>query len=82
MVIEAGGVFLGQVDLAWPEHRLVVEYEGAYHFDDLQIGKDDQRYERLLAAGWKVLRLSSVDLQDLDGVVKRIRAALNEMSVA
>jgi very-short-patch-repair endonuclease len=71
-----GGVFLGQVDLAWPEARLVVEYEGEYHFDGLQIRKDDRRYARLVAAGWRVIRLSSVDLRDLDGVVARIRAAL------
>jgi hypothetical protein len=70
------GVFLGQVDLGWPEAKLVVEYEGAYHFDGVQILKDDARYERLLAAGWRVIRLSSVDLRDLAAVIDRIRAAL------
>jgi hypothetical protein len=75
-VVIEGGEFLGEVDLAWPEAKLVVEYEGAYHFDELQIVKDDRRYARLLAAGWRVIRLSSVDLRDLDGVVARIRAAL------
>ena len=72
------GVFLGQVDLAWPEAKLIVEYEGAYHFDELQIRKDDRRYERLVAAGWRVIRLSSADLWDLDGVVARIRAVLDQ----
>jgi hypothetical protein len=72
----ASGVFLGQVDLAWPEARLIVEYEGAYHFDGLQIISDDARYEAFVAAGWRVIRLSSLDLHDLDGVVERIRAAL------
>jgi len=71
------GVFLGQVDLAWPEAKLIVEYEGAYHFDGVQIVKDDGRYARLIAAGWHVIRLSSVDLRDLDVVVARIRAALD-----
>jgi hypothetical protein len=70
------GQYLGKVDLAWPEQRLIVEYEGAYHFDDLKIDQDDARYARLVAAGWRVIRLSSVDLQDLDGVVRRIEAAL------
>ncbi|NYJ06476.1 DUF559 domain-containing protein [Petropleomorpha daqingensis] len=70
------GVFLGQVDLAWPEAKLIVEYEGAYHFDELQIVEDDARYEALVAAGWRVIRLSSIDLRDLDAVVERIRAAL------
>jgi hypothetical protein len=70
------GVFLGQVDLAWPEAKLIVEYEGAYHFDELQIRKDDARYERLVAAGWRVIRLSSFDLYDLASVVSRVAEAL------
>jgi hypothetical protein len=79
-VVEAG-VFLGLVDLAWPEAKLVVEYEGAYHFDEIQIRRDDHRYERLVAAGWRVIRLSSADLHDLDAVVERIRAALGDLGV-
>jgi hypothetical protein len=75
------GAFLAQVDLAWPEAKLVVEYEGAYHFDELQIVKDDGRYARLVAAGWRVIRLSSVDLRELDAVVARIRAVLAEAGV-
>jgi hypothetical protein len=76
-VVVEGGEFLGQVDLAWPEAQLVVEYEGAYHFDGVQIVKDDARYDRLLAAGWRVIRLSSADLRDLGAVVTRIEAALS-----
>jgi Protein of unknown function (DUF559) len=76
-----GGVVLGQVNLAWPEARLVVEYEGAYHFDELQIAKDDVRYARLVAAGWHVIRLSSADLWDLDAMVARIRAALADAGI-
>lgn len=75
VVVEGGG-FLGVVDLAWPQVRLVVEYEGAYHFDGLQITKDDARYERLVAAGWRVIRLSAADLRDMEAVVRRIREAL------
>jgi hypothetical protein len=71
-----GGLSMGQVDLAWPEAKLIVEYEGAYHFDELQIRRDDARYEALVATGWRVIRLSSIDLRDLDAVVERIRAAL------
>jgi len=55
-----------------------VEYEGAYHFEGLQIRKDDDRYRRLVAAGWRVIRLSAADLRDMDAVVQRIRTALSE----
>jgi hypothetical protein len=72
----AAGRFLGRVDLAWPEARLIVEYEGAHHFDELQIRRDDGRYARLVAAGWRVIRLSSADLRDLPAVVARIAQAL------
>ena len=78
-VVMADGEFLGRVDLAWPEHRLIVEYEGAHHFDELQIERDDRRYEQLVAAGWRVIRLSAADLRDMDAVVQRISQALREV---
>jgi hypothetical protein len=81
-VVLAGEEFLGRVDLAWPEHRLIVEYEGAYHFDDLQIRRDDHRYERLVEAGWRVIRLSAADLRAMDAVVARIAAAMAELPYA
>jgi hypothetical protein len=70
------GCWLARGDLAWPDAKLLVEYEGAYHFDGVQIRKDDERYRRLLAAGWRVIRLSAADLRNMADVVERIRVAL------
>ena len=81
-VVMADGQFLGRVDLAWPEARLIVEYEGAHHFEETQIRRDDRRYERLVAAGWRVIRLSSADLQNLADVVSRIARALGSPLLA
>jgi Protein of unknown function (DUF559) len=81
-VVVENGQFLGMVDLAWPEAKLVVEYEGPHHFADEQIVRDDERYRRLIAAGWRVIRLSAADLRDLDAVVARIAAALREAPAA
>jgi hypothetical protein len=75
-VVEQGDEFVARVDLAWPDQRVIVEYEGAYHFDGLQIVRDDRRYERLTAMGWHVIRLSAADLRDMESVVRRIREAL------
>jgi hypothetical protein len=72
----SAGVLLGRADLAFPAEMVLVEYEGAYHFDGPQIVRDDDRIARLQAAGWRVIRLSAADLRDLDGVVVRVRAAL------
>jgi very-short-patch-repair endonuclease len=68
--------WLGRVDLAFPEARIAIEYEGAYHFEDGQIIRDDVRYARLRAAGWTVIRLSAAHLRDLDTIVARVHAAL------
>jgi hypothetical protein len=76
------GVWLARVDLAWPEQRLIVEYEGQYHFEGLQIVKDDVRLAALVAAGWRVIRLSAADLRHMDDVVSRIAAALRTQPTA
>jgi hypothetical protein len=70
------GVWLARVDLAWPEARLIVEYEGEYHFDGLQLARDDSRLSALVAAGWRVIRLAAHDLRSMDDVVRRIQDAL------
>jgi hypothetical protein len=44
----ADGVFPGRADFAWPEARVIVEYEGADHFEGVQIAKDDARPARSL----------------------------------
>ena len=49
------GVVYGQGEQGlskWWAQKLIVEYEGEYHFDELQIVRDDARYERFIAAGW------------------------------
>ena len=74
--VQHHGEFLAKVDFAWPEAKLIVEYEGAHHFEAEQIVVDDQRYAVLVAAGWRVIRLSAPDLRDLDSVVQRVREAL------
>jgi hypothetical protein len=78
-VYEAGQR-LGRVDLAFPDARIAVEYEGAYHFEDGQIVRDDARYARLREAGWTVIRVSAADLRDLNAVVARVRTALMAIS--
>ncbi|WP_369258996.1 endonuclease domain-containing protein [Geodermatophilus amargosae] len=74
-VVDDGG-FVARVDLAFPDVRLAIEYEGGHHFVEDQIARDDERLERLRAAGWRVVRVSAADLRDLDALLRRIRAAL------
>lgn len=71
-----GDQFLARVDLAFPEAKLAIGNEGAYHFEGAQILRDDARLASLLAIGWRVIRLSAADLRMLDAVVLRVREAL------
>lgn len=70
------GTFVARVDLAFPEQRVAVEYDGAWHAEPGQFAKDRRRLNRLVAAGWTVIHLTAADLQDPDAVVARVRAAL------
>ncbi|SFT99433.1 hypothetical protein SAMN05660657_04547 [Geodermatophilus amargosae] len=47
-----------------------------HHVDGVQIVRDGERHARLLAAGWRVIRLGAADLRAPDAVVQRVRAAL------
>jgi hypothetical protein len=71
------GQRLARVDLAYPELRIAMEYEGEHHLTDpRQWAHDIRRYERLEAAGWIVLRVTKDDLfLHPKTLVARIRAA-------
>jgi very-short-patch-repair endonuclease len=58
------GTFLARVDLAYPERRLAIEYEGDIHRLDLRVfRKDIARRERVEDHGWRMLRVTADDLQ-------------------
>jgi very-short-patch-repair endonuclease len=64
-------------DLAWPESRVMVEFDGDVHRDRRVFVEDLRRQNALVAAGWTVLRFSSADvLGRPDEVIAAIRRAL------
>jgi very-short-patch-repair endonuclease len=54
--------FIGIVDFAWPEVRLVVEIDSTWHDGPLDRDEDARRDEELEEAGWRVLRYRYRDL--------------------
>jgi uncharacterized protein DUF559 len=73
----AGGRFLGRVDLAWPEQRVAVEFDGEVHRDRRIFVDDLRRQNGLVLAGWTVLRFTSADVLGLpEAVVRVARGAL------
>lgn len=69
--------FLGKVDMAWPEQRVLVEFDGDVHRDRKVFVDDLRRQNGLVLAGWTILRFSSADLLGRpEAVVATILAAL------
>ncbi|TCK20318.1 DUF559 domain-containing protein [Pseudonocardia endophytica] len=66
------------LDLAYPEQRLGVEYDGGDHFATPEAARADaRRHTRLVAAGWRVLRYTSDDMRNAPGrIVAEVRGAL------
>ena len=75
-VLDDRGHFVARVDFAWPEHRVALEYEGAWHGDPQQVPKDRARLNRLTACGWRVVFVTASDLRDPVRLIARIAAAL------
>ncbi|ODT99241.1 MAG: hypothetical protein ABS81_26095 [Pseudonocardia sp. SCN 72-86] len=71
-LVEAGLV-VARFDLAYPDARLAIEYDGAAHDDVL----DRQRDVRTGALGWQTIRLVSADIfQTPDETAASVRAVL------
>jgi very-short-patch-repair endonuclease len=68
------GSFVGRVDFAWPDRRVLVEINGfAYHADMASFRRDQRRYSGFTRAGWRVLPFAAADLQS------RPREVVNEV---
>ncbi|MBD8506058.1 hypothetical protein HT102_06125 [Hoyosella sp. G463] len=77
VVRDARGRFIGRTDLAWPRWRVAIEYEGSHHFTDPeQARRDAERGNRLMRAGWRVVRVTAPMMQRPDLIIEEVRAAL------
>lgn len=65
-----------RVDLAFPERRLAVEYDGMWHGDLLHVGPDRERLNQLQAAGWDVVFVTAQLLREPRRMVSTVRSAL------
>lgn len=66
-----------RLDLAWPDRRFAIEYQGDGHRTVEQWRRDMTRRENLRLAGWTILELNADDLRDVPALVARIRAGLS-----
>jgi len=69
------GLFLARPDFYYPDARLVIEYDGAAHRESL--AADNRRQNRLIDAGYRLLRFTAGDVLDAPAaVVSMVRRAL------
>src|SRR3712207_9447547 len=61
-----------RVDFAYPELKLAIEYDGAWHGKPGELGRDRRRLNRLSAAGWLVVFVTAADMHATDALVRRI----------
>lgn len=75
--VRADGRFVARVDLAYPEWKIAIEYEGDGHRTSRdQWRRDIQRQRELEDLGWVIVRVTELDLnQGGAAVVARIRRA-------
>lgn len=66
-----------RVDLAWPEWKVGVEYDGAQHWTDkFTHGDDIARREFFAERDWRLVHVVHAHLADPAGIVARARKAL------
>ena len=75
-VRDPDGRFVARVDLAFPEQRVAIEYDGAWHGEPGQLARDRRRLNALDAAGWTVLHVTARDLHEPEAPVARVRVLL------
>ncbi|MBW8870814.1 MAG: DUF559 domain-containing protein [Leifsonia sp.] len=74
---ERDGSFVARVDLAYPEWRLALEYEGDHHRTDRgQWHKDIDRQSRLEDLGWRVIRVTAADVAAPASLLARLQRAV------
>jgi len=82
--VHAAGRFLARVDLAFPEAKLAIEYDGrAVHERQDVFVRDRQRQNDLVRAGWTVLRFTAADLRfGAAAAVAQVQEALTRAALA
>lgn len=65
-----------RTDLAYPELRIAIEYQGEYHFSPEQVIDDMERIRELRLRGWIVILVTRRDIRNPVAFLAELRAAL------
>ena len=78
VVLDGSGQFVARVDLAYPDRRLAIEYDGREaHLEPGAFMVERRRQNRLLALDWMLVRFTAADVYRQSWqVIRDVRAAL------
>lgn len=76
--VVVGRELLGRVDLALPELKIAIEYDGRWHEAGSQRALDNTRIARLRAQGWIVIVVTAELLREPRALVGAVAAAVAE----
>ncbi|WP_374947631.1 hypothetical protein [Agreia sp.] len=80
-VFDDHGVFVARVDLAYPELKISMDYEGDHHrTDQKQWRRDIARFRRLKTIGWDAKRYTADDLEAPAGFIAELVTAITARS--
>lgn len=76
--VTANGRVIARIDIAWPRWKVGVECDGyRYHAERRQLDRDTERQNRLVAAGWTIIRLTWSQMRhDSAGAVRLVHKIL------
>jgi hypothetical protein len=74
-VADHHGRFLGRVDMAWPDRRLALEYDGDHHREQDVFQYDQRRDNGMAVNGWLVLHATRADAARPVVLFERLRQA-------
>jgi hypothetical protein len=71
------GAVLGLGDLAYPEHRVLVEYDGGQHREnEKQFHRDVERLDDFMEEKWRVIRVNKELMARPAALIGKVRTAL------
>ncbi len=75
--IEDSSGRLARADLAFPERKVAVEYDGSWRDGELwALNRDRDRLNRVQAAGWEIVFVTAQLLNTPHRMIRTVRAAL------
>lgn len=77
-VRDGNGTFLGRVDMAWPEYRIALEYDGDHHRERGTFQHDQRRGNGFAVNDWLVIHATASDAVRPAVLVERLRQAFQQ----